>query len=102
MALTILTEAELRRAVSLDLEVVDAIAEAFSALAAGEVVMPPILHMALPAANGEVDVKTAWVPGLPSFAIKVSPGFFDNPKQGLPSLSGMMMLLSAEAVEELG
>jgi ornithine cyclodeaminase len=93
--LTILTEAELRRAVSLDLEVVDAIAEAFSALATGQVVMPPILHMALPAANGEVDVKTAYVPGLPSFAIKVSPGFFDNPKQGLPSLSGMMMLLSA-------
>jgi ornithine cyclodeaminase len=57
--------------------------------------MPPILHMALPEANGEVDVKTAYVPGLPSFAIKVSPGFFDNPKQGLPSLSGMMMLLSA-------
>ena len=95
MPLTILTEAELRRAVGLDLEVVDAIAEAFSALAAGQVVMPPILHMALPAANGEVDVKTAYVPGLPSFAIKVSPGFFDNPKQGLPSLSGMMMLLSA-------
>jgi ectoine utilization protein EutC len=93
--LTILTEAELRRAVSLDLEVVDAIAEAFSALATGQVVMPPILHMALPEANGEVDVKTASVPGLPSFAIKVSPGFFDNPKQGLPSLSGMMMLLSA-------
>jgi ornithine cyclodeaminase len=95
MPLTILTEAELRRAVSLDLEVVDAIAEAFSALATGQVVMPPILHMALPEANGEVDVKTAYVPGLPSFAIKVSPGFFDNPKQGLPSLSGMMMLLSA-------
>jgi ornithine cyclodeaminase len=93
--LAILTEAELRRAVALDLEVVDAIAEAFSALATGQVVMPPILHMALPGANGEVDVKTAYVPGLPSFAIKVSPGFFDNPKQGLPSLSGMMMLLSA-------
>jgi len=96
MAITILTEAELRRAVSLDLALVDAIEGAFSALAAGNVVMPPILHMALPEANGEVDVKTAWIKGLPSFAIKVSPGFFDNPKLGLPSLSGLMMLLSAE------
>ncbi len=95
MAVTILTEAELRRAIGLDLELVDAIADAFSALASGTVVMPPVLHMALAAVNGEVDVKTAWIPGLPSFAIKVSPGFFDNPKQGLPSLSGMMMLLSA-------
>ena len=95
MAVTILSEGELRRAIGLDLELIDAIADAFSALASGTVVMPPVLHMALAAVNGEVDVKTAWLPGLPSFAIKVSPGFFDNPKQGLPSLSGMMMLLSA-------
>jgi ectoine utilization protein EutC len=93
--LTILTEAELRRCVTLDAEVVDAIADAFNALASGRVVMPSILHMGLPEANGEVDVKTAYVPGLASFAIKVSPGFFDNPKRGLPSLSGMMILLSA-------
>jgi ornithine cyclodeaminase len=93
--ITILTEAELRRCVGLDAEVIDAIADAFTALAAGRVVMPPILHMDLPEAHGEVDVKTAYVAGLPSFALKVSPGFFDNPGLGLPSVSGMMMLLSA-------
>jgi ornithine cyclodeaminase len=93
--ITILTEAELRQCVELDLEVIDAVADAFTALAAGRVVMPPILHMDLPEAHGEVDVQTAYVPGLPSFALKVSPGFFDNPKLGLPSVSGMMMLLSA-------
>jgi ornithine cyclodeaminase len=57
--------------------------------------MPPILSMAIPAHNGEVDVKTAYVDGLDGFAIKVSPGFFDNPKIGLPSTSGLMMVLSA-------
>jgi ornithine cyclodeaminase len=72
------------------------IEEGFTALVGGGVVMPPILHMSIPAANGEVDVKTAWVPGLDSFAIKVSPGFFENPARGLPSPSGMVMLLSAE------
>jgi len=46
--------------------------------------------------NGEVDVKMAHVRGLDSFAIKMSPGFFNNHKLGLPSLSGMMVLLSAE------
>lgn len=95
MAITVLTEAELRSSVALDLEAVDAIEQAFSALASGRVVMPPVLHMAIAEANGEVDVKTAYVPGLESFALKVSPGFFDNPKHGLPSLSGLMMLLSA-------
>jgi ornithine cyclodeaminase len=40
-------------------------------------------------------VKTAYVPGLDGFAIKISPGFFDNPKLGLSSTNGMMVLLSA-------
>lgn len=91
----IVTEAELRRLVTLDLTVVEVIERAFAALAQGGVVMPPILSMDLPEAHGEVDVKTAYVPGFDGFAIKVSPGFFDNPKLGLPSLNGLMILFSA-------
>jgi ectoine utilization protein EutC len=90
----ILTEAELRQAIELDQGLLVAIRDAFAGLATGAVIQPPILHMALPEVNGEVDVKTAYVPGLEGFAIKISPGFFDNPKLGLPSLSGMMALLS--------
>ena len=91
----IVTEAELRRLVTLDLTVIDVIERAFAALARGGVVMPPILSMDLHGANGEVDVKTAYIPGFDGFAIKVSPGFFDNPKRGLPSLNGLMILFSA-------
>jgi ornithine cyclodeaminase len=57
--------------------------------------MPPILRLDIPAHRGEVDVKTAYVPGVDGFALKVSPGFFDNPKLGLPSLNGLMILFSA-------
>lgn len=92
---SIVTEAELRAAVRLDLTAVDVIERAFAALAEGGVVMPPVLSMDLPEANGEVDVKTAYIPGVDGFAIKVSPGFFDNPKLGLPSLNGLMVLFSA-------
>jgi ectoine utilization protein EutC len=92
----IVTEAQLRAIVTLDLTTVDVIEAAFVALAKGGVVMPPILSMDLHAANGEVDVKTAYIPGFDGFAIKVSPGFFDNPKLGLPSLNGLMILLSAK------
>ena len=52
--------------------------------------------MDLPAAHGEVDVKTAYIPGFDGFAIKVSPGFFNNPALGLPSLNGLMILFSAQ------
>ncbi|MBX3574515.1 MAG: cyclodeaminase [Mesorhizobium sp.] len=92
----ILTEANLRGLVALDLAAVDIVERAFAALASGKVVMPPILSMAIPDANGEVDVKTAYIPGFDGFAIKVSPGFFDNPKIGLPSLNGLMILFSAK------
>lgn len=92
----IVTEAELRAAIQLDVEMVDVVERAFAALAGGEVVMPPILSMDLPKANAEVDVKTAYIPGFDGFAIKVSPGFFDNPKLGLSSLNGLMILFSAK------
>lgn len=91
----VLTEAQLRGCVALDLAAVAVVEDAFRALASGQVVMPPILSMDLPAVHGEVDVKTAWIPGFDGFAIKVSPGFFDNPKLGLPSLNGLMILFSA-------
>lgn len=92
----LLTEAELRKAVPLDLAAVDCIAEAFRALDRGGVVMPPVMSMHMDAVNGEVDVKTAFMPGLDGFAVKISPGFFDNPARGLPSTSGMMAVLSTE------
>lgn len=91
----LLNEKDLRASVTLDLAAIDCIEQAFRILATEEVVMPPILRLDIHAHNGEVDVKTAYLPGLDSFAIKVSPGFFDNPKLGLPSLNGMMMLWSA-------
>lgn len=91
----ILTETELRACVRLDLAAVDIVSDAFAALATGRVVMPPILRLDVPEHNGEVDVKTAYVPGLDGFAMKISPGFFDNPKLGLPSTSGLMVIHSA-------
>ncbi|MBF8221496.1 cyclodeaminase [Halomonas sp. 328] len=85
----------IRQAVGLDLEALAAVEDGFAALGRGEVVQPPILSMAIEEANGEVDVKTAHIRGAARFAIKVSPGFFDNPGLGLPSLNGLMLVLSA-------
>lgn len=92
---TILTEADLRKIVSLDLDAVACVETAFEALATKAVAMPPILRLDIPEHRGEVDVKTAYVPGIDGFAIKISPGFFDNPRLGLPSVNGMMILLSS-------
>ena len=91
----LLTEADLRALVPLDLEAVACVEGAFRALASEVVAMPPILRLDIPEHRGEVDVKTAYVPGLDRFAIKISPGFFGNPALGLPSTNGLMVVLSA-------
>jgi ornithine cyclodeaminase len=94
--ISILMEKDLRDIVKLDVSAVDCVEQAFAALATKAVAMPPILRLDIPDFRGEVDVKTAYVPGFDGFAIKVSPGFFDNPKIDLPSLNGLMILLSAK------
>ncbi|RVC64968.1 ornithine cyclodeaminase family protein, partial [Mesorhizobium sp. M2A.F.Ca.ET.046.02.1.1] len=83
--MTILTEAELRKIVTLDLDAVACVENAFRALATLPVAMPPILRLDIHEHRGEVDVKAAYVPGIDGFAVKISSGFFDNPKLGLPS-----------------
>lgn len=97
----LVTETELRSKIELNVPVIDCIELAFRQLSSGGVVMPPILSMAMKDINAEVDVKTAYVPGLEGFAIKVSPGFFNNPALGLPSLNGLMVLLSAKTGQVL-
>ncbi|MEZ5721189.1 MAG: hypothetical protein R3D59_05645 [Paracoccaceae bacterium] len=66
---------------------------AFAALAQGGVVMPPILSMDSACGERRGRRQDRSYPRLDGFAIKVSPGFFDNPALGLPSLNGLMILL---------
>ncbi len=96
MEVTLVREEELRRVIGLDKEGLEAIAEGFAKLSSGEVVQPPIMHFDIPENRGEVDLKGAYVRGLDSFALKQSSGFFENYKRGLPSASGLMVVVSSE------
>ena len=92
----IFSRAELEHAVKLDTVALVVIQNCFVALAEDRVVMPPILSMDVAKNNGKVDVKTAYIEGVLQFAIKVSPGFIDNLKLGLPSLNCLMILFSSQ------
>jgi len=96
MNVTILREAEIRQCVGVDDEALEAVADGFRRLAEGKATMPPIMRVDVAENNGEVDIKSAYLQGLEGFAVKMSSGFFDNRKLGLPSLSGMMILLSTQ------
>jgi len=96
MGITIVNETQLRELVHLDHEALDAVAAGFTALATADVALPPIMRIDVHDRGGEVDVKSAYVPGSDRFAIKIAAGFWDNPtKCDLPSGSGQMIVLSA-------
>ena len=96
MNVILVTEEELREVVDMDREGLEAIRQGFAKLSGGEVVQPPIMHIEIEEHNGEVDLKGAYVKGLDSFALKLSSGFFENHKRGLPSASGLMVVVSAK------
>jgi len=91
----VLDEAEIRTLAGLTPDAIDAVADGFALLAAGSVRQPPVLSLELPEVLGELDVKTAWVDGWDVFCVKLSTGFFGNPAIGLPSASGLMVVLDA-------
>ncbi len=76
-------------------DAIDAMRRAFAADGRGETVVPAVINLAIPGVDGEFHVKTAYVTGMSHVAVKVASGFYDNPKRGLPTGSGLMMLFDA-------
>lgn len=90
----IFDEARIRQAVS-PADAIETIRKAFAADGRGDTVVPAVINLAIPGVNGEFHVKTAYVAGTTHVAVKVASGFYDNPKRGLPTGSGLMMLFEA-------
>jgi len=96
MKITILTEKDISSCVSMEVDAFSVIELGFSKLASGAVSLPPIMRVNVTEKHGEVDIKSAYIHELDSFAIKIAAGFHDNHLLGLPTGSGMMVLVSAE------
>ena len=96
MSVLVLTESELRACVGFDEAALEAVENAFTWLAEGRVEMPPVMHIEVADNHGDFDIKSAYVRGVDSVAVKVASGFFDNPSRGLPSGAAMVVVLSAE------
>lgn len=95
-AVRVLTETDLRSAVGLGPEELETIESVYPLISEGAGSMPPIMRIDVPENNGEIDIKSAYLPGYSGIAVKVSAGFFDNPGKGLPSLGGLMMVFDSE------
>ena len=77
-------------------EVIEAVKKGFIAYSKGLAQIPPVGHLAFPEKNGNTHIKYGHMAGDQYFVIKVASGFQDNPKIGLPSGSGIVLVFSAE------
>ncbi|HEX7063565.1 MAG TPA: cyclodeaminase [Bacillales bacterium] len=92
----VFNEEEIRDHIGLTKEAIAEVENGFNRLQAGDTEMPPIMRIDVRDYNGEVDVKSAYVRGEEIFAVKLSSGFFDNYKLGLPSGNGLMVLINSQ------
>ncbi len=95
MTVLVLTEPQLRECAGIDPAALAAVRDAFTWLHEGRVAMPPVMHIDIADRGGDVDIKSAYVRGGYSLAVKIASGFFGNPERGLPSSSAMVVVLSA-------
>ena len=72
------------------------IEEGFAAYSDGRVVVPPVGEMSFTSPPGDTHIKYGYIKDDDSFVVKIASGFYDNPKHGLPSNSGLMLVFSQQ------
>lgn len=80
------------KAVLPSLDLIPAIEAGFVANSTGNAVVPPVGELLLD--SGEVHIKYGYIQKDAYYVIKVASGFYNNPRLGLPSGNGLMLLFS--------
>src|SRR5258707_1645006 len=75
--------------------------EGFIASSRGDVQLPPVQNFQFDDAQGDCCIKSAHVRGAPTFFVKVSTGFYQNPSRGLPSTNGLILAMPSLTAEPL-
>ncbi len=76
------------------LDLIPAIEAGFAAYSKGESVVPPVGELILD--RGEVHIKYGFIRGQDNYVVKIASGFYGNPRMGLPSSQGLMLLFSQQ------
>ncbi|MCE7746357.1 MAG: ornithine cyclodeaminase family protein [Candidatus Heimdallarchaeota archaeon] len=75
------------------------IEDGFIAFSRGDVVVPPVGEMIFEDPPGDVHIKYGFIKEDDYYVIKIASGFYNNPKMGLPSYDGLMLLFNQKTGE---
>ncbi len=85
------------KAVLPGIDLLTAIEAGFVAYSEGRCIVPPVGELLMD--KGEVHIKYGCLTDDPFYVIKIASGFYGNPKLGLPSSNGLMLLFSQQTGE---
>ena len=75
---------------------VAAMEEGFIQYSNGNTVVPPVAELLFEEPAGDVHIKYGYIKATDHYCIKIASGFYDNPKLGIPSSQGMMLLFNQQ------
>ncbi len=85
MKISVFTEKDIHSCITLDHGVIKAVEEGFRHLIQGNATVPPIMMIPVPENHGEVDIKSAYIRGLDSMAIKIASGSLKTTSLACPT-----------------
>ncbi len=84
-----------------DSELIQIIEDGFVSYSKGDVVVPPVGHLPFIDPPGDLHIKYGFIKEDDFYVVKLASGFYDNPKIGLSSSNGLMLVFSQKTGELL-
>ena len=81
------------------LDVIAAMEEGFNKYSNDQTVVPPVGELLFDDPKGDVHIKYGYIKHDDYYVIKIASGFYDNPKLGIASGQGMMLLFNQKTGE---
>ena len=76
------------------IDVIAAMEQGFVQYSNGQAVVPPVGELLFDHPKGEAHIKYGYIKQTDYYCIKIASGFYDNPKFGIASSQGLMLLFS--------
>ena len=91
----LLTKEQIQSILTME-DTIKVVKEGFKAFNSGRAVIPFPVGLEIQENKGEVHIKPGYLKGTDTYCIKIASGFYGNPKIGLPSGDGMILLFDAK------
>lgn len=91
----ILSREQIEKTLSIP-QILEAIEQGFITYSRGEAVIPPVASLHFTSPPGDCHIKYGYAKNGKYYVVKIASGFYANPKQGLPSNNGLMLLFDKQ------